>query len=104
MNCANFCISPLHTGGLLDPTDALMAYLVRRGIRNGMPSQDDLSEIFLTLHEIALRPLPVLLDPGLIDGEIGAGGLTIAIAGDDTGNCGENTDCEERLGTHVGCF
>ena len=95
MNRADFRISPLHTGGLLDPTDALVAYLVRRGIGNGMPSQDDLSEIFLTLDEISLRPLPVLLDPGLINGEIGAGGLTLAIAGDGTWNCSETANCEE---------
>ena len=101
MNGAYFGISPLDTGGLLDPTDALVAYLVRHGIGDGMPPQDDLSEIFLTLDEIALRPLPVLLDPGLVDGKIGSGGLSIATASDGIGNCSESADCEERLGAHV---
>ena len=89
MNRSNVGIPPLHAGGLLDPTDTLVAYLVRHDTGNGMPSQNDLAEVLLTLHEIALRPLPVLLDPGLVDGEIGSGGLTI---GDGSGKCSESSE------------
>ena len=96
MNRPYFGVPPLHAGGLLDPSDALVAYLVRDGIGDGMPSQDDLSEIFLALDEIALRPLSVLLDPGLVDGERRPGGLTIAIAGDYTGKCRKSANGEER--------
>ena len=55
-----------------------------------MPPQDDLAQIFLPLDQISLRPLPVLLDAGLVDGE-----LWSFVAGDGTGARGQGK-CKEK--------
>jgi hypothetical protein len=99
VNRPYFGIAPLHAGGFLDPTDALMAYLVCHSAGDGIPPQDNFAKIFLTLDEIPLRPLPVLLDAGLVDGKLRPGWLITSR--DGPGACSES-DCKERKGAiHV---
>ena len=90
MHSPNFCVATLRSGGLLNPSHALVTYLVPCGGGDGVPPQYDLAQIFLPLDQISLRPLPVLLDAGLVDGE-----LWSFVAGDGTGARGQGK-CKEK--------
>jgi hypothetical protein len=90
MHSPNFHVATLRSGGLLNPPHALVTYLVPDGGGDGVPPQNDLAEIFLPLDQISPRPLPVLLDAGLVDGE-----LWSFVAGDGAGARGQGK-CKEK--------
>ena len=90
MHSPDICVATLQPGGLLNPPHALVTYLVPDGGGDGVPPQDDLAQIFLPLDQISPRPLPVLLDAGLVDGE-----LWSFVAGDGAGARGQGK-CKEK--------